>query len=41
MTGLTRREVLAMGVTFLLAAANWLWAKWRRVLSESNMHAQA
>src|SRR5262249_42608833 len=41
MTGLTRRAVLAMGVTSLIAAGNWLWAKWRRVQSESHMHAQA
>ena len=35
MTGLTRRELLLMCVTALLATANWLWAKWRHVKSES------
>jgi len=40
MTGLTRREVLAMGVTSLVASANWQWAKRRHVQSES-MHGPA
>jgi len=35
MTGLTSRELLLMCVTALLATANWLWAKWRHVKSES------
>lgn len=33
MTGLNRRQVLLMGVTALVAAANWLWAtRWSRTL---------
>jgi L-asparagine transporter-like permease len=41
LTGLTRREVLLMGITSFIAATNWLWAKCRHVQSESSVHAQA
>jgi APA family basic amino acid/polyamine antiporter len=35
MTGLKRRELLLMGVTALIAAANWLWARRRHVELEA------
>ncbi|HEX9120565.1 MAG TPA: APC family permease [Terriglobales bacterium] len=41
MTGLKRRELLLMCVTALLAAANWLWVKWRHKESELRMEAAA
>jgi amino acid transporter len=41
MTSLTRREVLLMGITALIASANWLCVKWRNVYSESKIHAPA
>jgi hypothetical protein len=35
MTGLERREALLMCVTALLATANWLWARGRRLKPET------
>lgn len=39
MTGLERREALLMCVTALLAAANWLWARRRRLKPETKQTA--
>jgi len=41
MTGLKRRELLLMGITALIAAVNWLWAKRHRLDLEPKASAEA
>ena len=40
-TALKRRELLLMGLTALIATANWLWSRRHRVVLETNAKAAA